>query len=51
MLAHVGADSRIIPHHIATLQFNEVVKDHAIAVCIVFRKYVHCINRLTFPPF
>ena len=27
--AHVGADSRKKPHHIVTLRFSEVVKNHA----------------------
>ena len=29
MPAHIGADSLKKPHHIVTLQFSEVVKDHA----------------------
>ena len=29
MQAHIGADSLKKPHHIITLQFSEVVKDHA----------------------
>ena len=29
MLAHVGADCLKKPHHIVTLRFIEVVKDHA----------------------
>ena len=28
MLVHVGADSLIKPHHIATLWFSEFVNDH-----------------------
>ena len=39
-LAHVGAESLKKPHHIVTLQFSEVVKDHA--KCL---EMAHCIER------
>ena len=34
MLALVGADSLKKPHHIITLRFSDVVKDHAKCMCI-----------------
>ena len=48
MPAHVGADSLKKPHHIVTLPFSEVVKDHAKLCRILALNYFEYLLQLPF---